>query len=239
MNTTSLKEIIDDILLLVRNNNISESEDFSRAQIAAWVNHYRRMLWKKHLDELKDKAKMWDLLDMVDGEFIQLRNLGPLELEKVESGDDDRDNFTKRTVDEINDVFGNLSTSIVAIRDESGENIQYMNPIRRHYQYFRRYTFGELTGYFDADKHVYIQGLQDQDQLKYIYLTVICEVGEDTDDSDAEDEDDVKIPTWMVPDIKKLIFQNELAVMLNRPSDDSNNATLASVKPHGPQDDVE
>ena len=70
MNTTSLKEIIDDILLLVRNNNISESEDFSRAQIAAWVNHYRRMLWKKHLDELKDKAKMWDLLDMVDGEFI-------------------------------------------------------------------------------------------------------------------------------------------------------------------------
>ena len=239
MNTTSLKEIIDDILLLVRNNNISESEDFSRSQITAWVNHYRRMLWKKRLDELKDKAKMFDLLDLVDGEFIQLRNLGPLELEKVESGDDDRDSFTKRTVDEITDVFGNLSSSVVAIRDESGENIQYMNPIRRHYQYYRRYTFGELTGYFDADKHVYIQGLQDQDQLQYIYLTVICEVDEDASDEDAEDEDDVQIPTWMVPDIKKLIFQNELAVMLNRPSDDSNNATLASVKPHGPQDDEE
>lgn len=239
MNTTSLKEIIDDILLLVRNNNISESEDFSRSQVAAWVNHYRRMLWKKHLDELKDKAKMFDLLDMVDGEFIQLRNLGPLELEKVESQDEDRDSFTKRTVDEINDGFGNLSTSVVAIRDESGENIQYMNPIRRHYQYFRRYTFGELTGYYDADKHIYIQGLQDNDQLKYIYLTVISEVGEDSDDEDAETEDDVQIPTWMIPDIKKLIFQNELAVMLNRPSDDSNNATLASVKPHGPQDDVE
>lgn len=27
----SIKEIIDDILLLVRNNNISESEDLSRA----------------------------------------------------------------------------------------------------------------------------------------------------------------------------------------------------------------
>jgi hypothetical protein len=38
----SLKEIIDDILLLVRNNNISESEDLSRAQIASWVNAYRR-----------------------------------------------------------------------------------------------------------------------------------------------------------------------------------------------------
>ena len=31
MNKTSLREIIDDILLLVRNNNISESEDLSRA----------------------------------------------------------------------------------------------------------------------------------------------------------------------------------------------------------------
>jgi len=43
----------------------------------------------------------------------------------------------------------------------------------------------------------------------------------------------------MVPPIKKLILNNELAFMLNRPSDDSNNATLASVKPHGPQDDEE
>jgi len=43
----------------------------------------------------------------------------------------------------------------------------------------------------------------------------------------------------MVPMIKDLIMKNELAFMLNRPSDDSNNATLASVKPHGPQDDEE
>ena len=239
MNTTTLKEIIDDILLLVRNNNISESEDLSRSQIGAWVNHYRRMLWKKRLDELKDKAKLLDLLDLVDGEFIVLKEIGPLELEKVESNDKDRDSYTKRTVEEVEDLFANLPSSIVSVRDESGENIQYMNPIRRHYQYFRRYTFGELTAYFNGDKHIYVQGLQDQDQLQYIYITTICENDEDDSDEDAEDEDDVKIPTWMVPDIKKLIFQNELAVMLNRPSDDSNNATLASVKPHGPQDDEE
>lgn len=239
MNKTSLKEIIDDILLLVRNNNISESEDLSRAQIAAWVNHYRRMLWKKRLDELKDKTKMLDLLDFVDGEFLTLKEVGPLELEDVPSNDEDRNSFTKRTVDEIDGLFANLASSITAIRDESGENIQYMNTIRRHYQYFRRYTFGELTAYFNGDKHVYIQGLQDQNELKYIYITAIYESNEDDDDSDVEDEDDVQIPTWMIPDIKKLIFQNELAVMLNRPSDDSNNATLASVKPHGPQDDEE
>jgi len=47
---TSLKEIIDDILLITRNSNISESEDFSRSHIAAWIDHYRRKLWKDHLD---------------------------------------------------------------------------------------------------------------------------------------------------------------------------------------------
>jgi hypothetical protein len=62
---------------------------------------------------------------------------------------------------------------------------------------------------------------------------------EDGDDDDSVGEDEVKIPTWMVPTIKELIMKNELAFMLNRPSDDSNNATLASVKPHGPQDDEE
>ena len=40
----------------------------------------------------------------------------------------------------------------------------------------------------------------------------------------------------MIPEIRKMIFQNELSFMLQRPSDDDNNATLASVKPHGPQD---
>nr|DAJ76143.1 MAG TPA: hypothetical protein [Crassvirales sp.] len=43
----------------------------------------------------------------------------------------------------------------------------------------------------------------------------------------------------MIPDIKKAIMTNELAFMLNMPSDDSNNSTLASVKPHGPQDKEE
>ena len=62
---------------------------------------------------------------------------------------------------------------------------------------------------------------------------------EGDDDENGPDEDDVMIPAWMVPPIKERIMKNELQFMLNRPSDDSNNATLASVKPHGPQDDEE
>lgn len=99
-----------------------------------------------------------------------------------------------------------------------------------------------MTSFYKDDKHVYVQGLQDMGLLEYIYVLAVYEMENDNDDEDEvddPDEDDIKIPAWMVPPIKKLILNNELAFMLNRPSDDSNNATLASVKPHGPQDDEE
>ena len=97
-----------------------------------------------------------------------------------------------------------------------------------------------MTSYFMDDKHIYVQGLQDQDELEYIYVLAVYEVPQDDaneEDVVDPDEDDVQIPTWMVPDIKKLIFNNELALMLNRPSDDSNNATLDGIKPDGPKED--
>lgn len=238
---TSLREIIDDLLLIVRNNNISESEDLSRSQIAAWVDHYRRMLWKKHLDEIKAKEEAgWSIEDLIDGEYILLKETGPHELEDVPSGDKNRNTFTKVTKDTFENIFCNRWTSILAVHDEDGENIQYMNHIRRHYQYWRKYTFGEMTAYYMDDKHIYVQGLQDQDQLKYIYVLAVYEKPEDdADEEEVEDpdEDDVQIPTWMVPDIKKYIMSNELSFMLNRPSDDSNNATLDGIKPDGPKED--
>lgn len=240
----SLRVLTDDILLLVRNNNISESEDLSRGHIHAWIKAYKNQLWKQERDRIKALAKQGALDEdtLADNEFIKKVEIGPLELEKVESHTE-IPTFTKRTIDVIPNVMDNAEGSILAIHDESGENIQYMNHIRRYYNYWRKYTFGEMTGHYKDDGHIYIQGLVDQDELKYIYVLYLLEVEDDTPDGEDEDnpadEDDVEIPAWMVPPIKKLILDNELRFMLNRPSDDSNNATLASVKPHGPQDDEE
>ena len=239
----SLKTLTDDILLLVRNNNISESEDLSRAQIHAWIKAYKNQIWKEERDRKKLLAKQWQLEwdDQNDDEFIKKVETGPLELEVVPSNSE-IPTFTKRTVEPLKDVLDNSEKSILAIHDQQGENIQYMNHIRRHYQYWRKYTFGEMTAYYKDDGHIYVQGLTDKEQLKYIYVLWLKEVKDDTDDGDdddAPDEDDILIPAWLVPLIKERILKNELAFMLNRPSDDSNNATLASVKPHGPQDDEE
>lgn len=239
MKFVSLKQVIDDILLLVRNNNISESEDLSRAQISAWVKHWKNWLWKQRKDAIKDRYKNNQYLsieDLVDDEVLSIKELDAMQLEDYpEAGRN-----TKRTIDTIEDVFNNSGSSILAIHDQDGENIQYMDHVRRHYNYYRKYTFAELTGFYKDDKHIYIQGLSDEGVLKYVNVMYITENElEDDEDNDDLDEEDIKIPAWMIPYIKENIIKTELQLMLNRPSDDSNNATLASVKPHGPQDDEE
>lgn len=239
MKKISLRELIDDILLLVRNNNISESEDLSRAQIHSWIKAYKHKLWKDEKDRKKELAGLdrLDWRDLVDDEYIKEKETGPMELEDV-SGNDAPEH-TKRTVEKLENVLDNSEKSILAVHDQNGEAIQYMNHIRRLYNYFRKYTYGDMTAYYKDDGHIYVQGLTDCNELKYIYVLALYEEDDEEDDEDDTDEDDILIPAWMVPLIKDLIMKNELAFMLNRPSDDSNNATLASVKPHGPQDDEE
>ena len=234
----SIKEIIDDILLLVRNNNISESEDLSRAQVAAWIRHYKNWLWKQRKDVVIDRYKSGQWLqieDLIDEEILSRKEIAKMELEEyIEDG-----KHTKRTKNTLDDVFMNFGASILSIHDQDGEVIQYMDHVRRHYNYYRKYTAAELTGFFKDDGHIYIQGYSDAGVLKYITVLYIAENSNEDPDSDDMDEEDIKVPAWMVPYIKENIIKTELSFMLNRPSDDSNNATLASVKPHGPQDDEE
>ena len=124
------------------------------------------------------------------------------------------------------------SDDIVNVADISGCVIQIMNKSRKHYHNFRRYTYNEPICWFD-DQYIYIDG-DGVENFKYIYVTGIFDPTQT-----ANSEDDVIIPGWMIPDIKRAIMTNELAFMLKRPSDDSNNSTLASVKPNGPQDKEE
>ena len=133
MTKISLKEIIDDILLLVRNNNISESEDLSRAQIASWVDAYRRHIWKQHLDEVKNKLDNGaDLEDLIDDEVLKIKETGPHKLIDVESNDENP-TFTKVTEDTFEHILNNAESSILAIHDQDGCNIEYINHVRRHY----------------------------------------------------------------------------------------------------------
>lgn len=227
MKLFSLRSLIDDILLLVRNNNISESEDLSRAQIAGWILAYKAYLAKQKFDQdqagaASDESSLTSMME----------TRGPLELETVESLDD-TPLFTKRTKNPIPDLLDHSEDNLISVFDQQGCPIQKMNEKRRFFHFSRKYTFGEMVAWYEQTEdggHVYIKGLTDLGRLKYIWITGIFS-GEDAD----EDEDSINIPGWMIPDIKKLILNNELAFMLRMPSDDDNNSTLDGIKPAGPQ----
>ena len=73
MNVFSLRTLIDDILLIVRNNNISESEDLSRDQIRAWILAYKAYLTKKKHDKDKETGEVI-LRDHKTSSFKYLKN---------------------------------------------------------------------------------------------------------------------------------------------------------------------
>lgn len=222
MSMFSLRAIIDDILLIVRNNDISESEDLSRAQIAAWVMQYKAMITKQKQE--KDEA------EGSDGDFEDsIAKTIELELKRIESKEG-YPTFTRMSVKTIDDVLDKDSKNIIAVYDQFGCVIQEMNELRRHYHWFRKYTANELTYSFEDDKHLYIHGNSDNMNLKYVQVKYLSQ-GDDTDD-----EEDILIPGWMIPQIKDMIFKNELSFMIKMPSDDDNNSTLDGIKPHGPQD---
>lgn len=222
MKIFSLRTVIDDILLIVRNNNISESEDLSRDQIRAWVLAYKAYLTKKQHDNDEQVG------DDEDDDSLS-STIGPLELQ-IEPSHDECCANVKRTVNKLPDLLGDSAKDVVSVTDADGCVIQMMSQARKHYHRFRRYTRLEPSCYYE-NGYIYVENAPD---LKYIDVTAnFIENG--TDDENG-DEDQVTIPGWMIPDIKKAVMDNELRFMLNRPSDDSNNSTLASVKPHGPQD---
>ena len=137
MTYISLREFIDDILLIVRNNNISESEDLSRHQIAVWIRAYKQMILKDRLDKQKEQAVDDELLeDYIDDIFI--REKGPLEL--IDPTDDDHWPInTKRTKVKLEGIYNNDEASILSVHDQICCFIFFIIYLCKHYQALRKY----------------------------------------------------------------------------------------------------
>lgn len=227
MNMFSLRTVIDDILLLVRNNNISESEDLSRAQIASWVLAYKAAITKarkdaedKNDDEGSDDGSLTDML----------KKIGPLPLEWDPTCKTSM--YRKRTAKPIPSILNKDRRYIFCVHDDWDMPIQYMSDERKYFHRFRKYTGGETTYQYEIDENgdewITLHG-KNVCYLEQIYVEAIFE--DKDDETDDVDEDSIDIPGWMIPDIKANIIKNELSFMLARISDDDNNSTLDGIKP--------
>ena len=105
-----------------------------------------------------------------------------------------------------------------------------MDESRKFFHRFRKYTGRDLTYWYEPDEkeggHIYIHGIADDMKLRWITVEGFFDGNDDN-----ADEDEIQIPGWMIPQIKKGIMDNELSFMLQRISDDDNNSTLDGIKP--------
>ena len=112
MTFNSLNTIIDDIILTVRDSDVSESEKLSRIQIEQWIHQYRAYLIKQDLDKGRD----------INPEYIQ--TIGPLHISKVSNC---TGGYNYKSDEEIpNFIDLHFGLGLVAVKDMNGDLIQLL-----------------------------------------------------------------------------------------------------------------
>lgn len=202
----SLNNIIDDILLIVRNNNLSESEHLSRIQIEMWIAHYRSILIRQDLDKGRDINPMYiqtmpcihlDKVDTVAGKIEYKSNI---ELPKL--------------------IDFHFRTGLVYVKDMYGNLIQLGHETKMKYQRYRKYTCGDYIAYIKNNR-LYIEG--SDNQLEWVEIGIIAENPADLNEC-FDPDSEYPVPAHMIPVIKDMIFSKELNIMHQMPSDETNNS---------------
>lgn len=202
----SLNNIVDDILLIVRNNNLSESEHLSRIQIEMWIAQYRSILIRQDLDKGRDINPMYiqtmpcihlDKVDTVAGKIEYKSNI---ELPKL--------------------IDFHFRTGLVYVKDMYGNLIQLGHETKMKYQRYRKYTCGDYIAYIKNNR-LYIEG--SDNQLEWVEIGIIAENPADLNEC-FDPDSEYPVPAHMIPVIKDMIFSKELNIMHQMPSDETNNS---------------
>ena len=205
----TLSNIIDNIIQIARNNNVTESEHLSRHQVELWINYYRAYMVKQWID--KEKR-----LDNIDEMFIQ--TIEPIHLDKVETAPGKIVYVGDKELPKL--IKFNKRVGIVAVRDMYGNIIQLGDYTKAKLQKYRKATCADYIAWVKNSK-IYVEG--DSDQLEWISVDVISE--DPTDLGNCWNPDDeYPIPAAMIPTIIQLILQNELRIQVAMPSDTTNDS---------------
>lgn len=202
----TLNEMVDNVLLIARNNNIAESEHLSRAQIEKWILSYRAMLIKQDIDKGRDVNELY------------LTTIEPIHLDREENSPGHFTYVGDKELPKLIDF--NFRPGVIAVRDMFGNIIQLGSHTKAKLQKYRKATCKDYIAWVKNNK-VYVEG--DSNQLDYISVDVIAE--DPTELNACFDPDsDFPIPAAMIPTITQMIMERELRIMLAMPSDDTNNA---------------
>lgn len=204
----TLNTIIDDIFLILRNNNISESEQLSRIQVEQWIHQYRAMLIKQDIDKGRDvnPSYVQEILNM-ELEIVPYTVYGP-------SGEGDNILVTKHELPKTIDFH--FKSGITSVMDPAGNEIQLMSEKRSVMQKYRKYTFYNYSAFLKSNK-LHINGPGD---ITAVNVRGIFEMPSEIPSFSPDDT--YPVPASMIPTIKELIFAKEFKLQL--PTDKTNNS---------------
>lgn len=205
----TLDEITDNILQIARNNNVAESEHLSRRQIQLWIHYYRVFMIKQWIDKERE-------LENLDEMFIQ--TIQPIHLNKVETAPGKLLYVGDKELPKL--IQFNNRVGVISVKDMYGNLIQIGNQTKSKLQRYRKATCGDYIAWVKGNK-IYVEG--DSNKLEYISVDVIAEDPTSLVDCWSPDME-YPIPASMIPTIIDMILKRELQVMVQMPSDTTNNS---------------
>lgn len=202
----TLNQLVDNILLIARNNNIAESEHLSRIQIEKWIIGYRAMLIKQDIDKGRDINELY------------LTTIEPIHLDREETVPGYFTYVGDKELPKLIDF--SYRPGVINVRDMFGNIIQIGSRTKAKLQKYRKATCKDYIAWVKNNR-IYVDG--DSNQLEYISVDVIAE---DPTELNAcfDPDNEFPIPSAMIPTITQMILERELRFMITMPSDDTNDA---------------
>lgn len=201
----TLNQLIDDILLEARNNQITESEKLSRYQIQLWINSYRAMLIKQDIDKERQ----------INPDYIQT-----IKMHISKKNYEGHDVYVSD--EELPSLIDfNYQKGVINVKDLFGNIIQIGSETKMKFQKYRKYTCDDYIAYIKHNR-IFLQN--QSNLLEYIQVDLIME--DPTENKQCYDpyKDRYPIPAAMWTTIKQLIFEREFNIMSTRPSDTTNDS---------------
>jgi len=228
INFVTLNTIATDLLEIIRNFNVSRSENISKIQREMWIHQYRALLIKQDVDKGKKP----------NPDYIQ--TIPALDLEVVDASDSidiHSKSYILRTVLEIPKTLDfNFKSGIVYIGTLDGNEIQLIPEGRNKWQQYKKYTNNNNVA-FIRDGHIYLIYVKPITQITIrgifeVPTEVMNFINPHMTPREGGWDDVYPVPINMIPVLKEMILKRELGIGTAMPSDkanDSNNLVSSDV----------
>ena len=214
----TLDNIITDLLNIIRGSKVTQSETITRRQIEEWVNEYRAILLKQDLD--KNKMPNPDYIQEIPGLLLE-------SVDRSAEVDLQSESYHLRTKLQVPKTIDlNFKPGIMYVGTIDGREIQLVSEGRVRWQQYKMFTNRDPLAFL-RNQRLYINASTPIQSVTIRgVFEVPTEVGNfintNADTVTLEYRDKYPIPANMVPVLKEMILARELGILVQSPSDNTN-----------------